>query len=133
MKKSSASITAGAPVTLARLDSGDPFLVERKFGEGRVIACATALDADWSNLPMRPSYLPWLQRLTVYLASTIFPPRNLDVGNAIAAFTSAADVDKEATLTKPTGEIEKAKVVKRGTRGLVGFTRTQAPGLVLCQ
>jgi hypothetical protein len=133
MKESSASITAEAPVTLARLDSGDPFLVERKFGDGRVIACATALDADWSNLPMRPSYLPWLQRLTVYLASTIVPPRNLEVGNAIAAFTAAADVDKEATLTKPSGEIEKAKVVKRGTRGLVDFTKTQRPGLYALQ
>jgi hypothetical protein len=132
MKESSASITE-APVTLARLDSGDPFLVERKFGEGRVIACATALDADWSNLPMRPSYLPWLQRLTVYLASTIFPPRNLEVGNRIAAFTAAADVDKEATLSKPSGEVEKAKVVKRGTRGLVEFTKTKRPGLYTLQ
>jgi hypothetical protein len=130
MKESSAS---DAPVTIARLDSGDPFLVERKFGEGRVIACATALDADWSNLPMRPSYLPWLQRLTVYLASTIFPPRNLDVGNEIAAFTAGADVDKEAMLTKPSGEVEKAKVVKRGTRGLVEFTTTQRPGLYTLQ
>jgi hypothetical protein len=133
MKESSASLTGDAPVTLARLDSGDPFLVERKFGEGRVIACATTLDADWSNLPMRPSYLPWLQRLTVYLASTTYPPRNLEVGNAIAAFTAAADVDKEATLTKPSGEIDKAKVVKRGTRGLVEFTKTQRPGLYTLQ
>jgi hypothetical protein len=133
MKESSASLNAEAPETLARLDSGDPFLVERKFGEGRVIACATALDADWSNLPMRPSYLPWLQRLTVYLASTIFPPRNLKVEDSIAAFTSAADVDKEATLTKPSGEVEKAKVVKRGTRGLVEFTKMQRPGLYTLQ
>jgi hypothetical protein len=133
MKESSAPITADAPVTLARMDSGDPFLVEKKFGEGRVIACATALDADWSNLPMRPSYLPWLQRLTVYLASTIFPPRNLESMQPIAAFTAAADVDKEALLTKPSGEVEKAKVVKRGTRGVVEFTKTQRPGLYTLQ
>jgi len=133
MKESTASATTDAPVTLARLDSGDPFLVERKFGEGRVIACATALDADWSNLPMRPSYLPWLQRLTVYLASTIFPPRNLDVSAPIAAFTAAAEVDKDAMLTGPSGEVEKAKVVKRGTRGVVEFTKTQRPGLYTVQ
>ena len=33
------------------------------------MAC-TAIDADWSNLPMRSFYLPLLQRLSVYLAST---------------------------------------------------------------
>jgi len=124
---------ASTAVTLARMDSGDPFLVEKKFGEGRVIACSTALDADWSNLPMRPSYLPWLQRLTVYLASTIFPPRNLNVGTEIAAFTALGDVDKEAILTKPSGEVEKGKVGKRGTRGSVAFTRTQRPGLYTLQ
>jgi hypothetical protein len=133
MKESSAPITAEAPITLARLDSGDPFLVEKKFGEGRVIACATALDADWSNLPMRPSYLPWLQRLTVYLASTIVPPRNLETAQPIAAFTAAAEADKEAVLTKPNGEVEKAKVVKHGTRGVVEFKKTQRPGLYTLQ
>jgi hypothetical protein len=118
-----------APVVLARLESGDPFLVEKKFGEGRVIACATALDAEWSNLPMRPFYLPLLQRLTVYLASTIFPPRNLEVGRPLAAFTAPADLDKEAIVTTPAGEAVKLKVTKRGTRGVVEFTKTQRPGL----
>jgi hypothetical protein len=118
-----------APTVLARLDNGDPFLVEKKFGEGRVIACATALDAEWSNLPMRPFYLPLMQRLTVYLASTVFPPRNLDVGKPLAAFTSPADIGKEAVLTTSAGEAVKLKIAKRSTRGVVEFTKTQRPGL----
>jgi len=128
-----ASMAADAPTVLARLENGDPFLVEKKFGEGRVIACATALDADWSNLPMRPFYLPLLQRLTVHLASTIFPPRNLGVGKPIAAFANVTDVDKEATLTGPDGGVAKAKVAKRGNRGLVEFPKTQRPGLYTLQ
>lgn len=128
-----ASMAADATTILARLENGDPFLVEKKFGEGRVIACATAVDADWSNLPMRPFYLPLLQRLTVHLASTIFPPRNLSVGKPIAAFAAIADVDKEATLTSPSGEVARQKVAKRGSRGLVEFPRTQRPGLYTLQ
>ncbi|MDQ3622341.1 MAG: VWA domain-containing protein, partial [Verrucomicrobiota bacterium] len=72
--------------TLARLENGDPFLAEKRFGEGRVILCSTAVDGDWSNLPMRPFYLPLLQRLSVYLASTVYPPRNLEVGKPLVAF-----------------------------------------------
>src|SRR5262249_21359097 len=53
---------------LARLDTGDPFLVEKPYGEGRVIQCAIPCDADWSNLPMRPFYLPLMQQLVTYLA-----------------------------------------------------------------
>ncbi len=129
-KTKDAPAGSGEPsVVLARLDSGDPLFAEKKFGEGRVIACSTALDADWSNLPMRPFYLPLLQRLTVYLASTIYPPRNLDSGKPIAAFLPAADVDKKATLTTPGGDAIELKIVRKGSLGVAEFTRTQRPGL----
>jgi hypothetical protein len=123
----------GDPTVLARFDSGDPFLVEKKFGDGRVIVCSTAVDADWSNLPMRPSYLPLLQRLSIYLASNVYPPRNLEVGKPLLAFLAPADVDKEAVLNTPAGEAVKIKVVKRGERGVIEYTKTQRPGLYTLQ
>ena len=116
-------------ITLARLESGDPFLVEKPFGEGRIIACSTALDADWSNLPMRPFYLPLLQRLSVYLASTVYPPRNLDVGRPLVAFLPAADAGKKASLTNPAGISFELPIVKKGDRGVIEFDKTQRPGL----
>ncbi len=116
-------------ITLARLESGDPFLVEKPFGEGRVIACSTALDADWSNLPMRPFYLPLLQRLSVYLASTVYPPRNLDVGRPLVAFLPAVDAGKKASLTNPAGIATELPIIKKADRGVVEFAKTQRPGL----
>ncbi len=122
--------TGAAPATvLAPLENGDPFLVERSFGEGKVILCSTALDGDWSNLPMRPSYLPLLQRLTVYLASTIYPPRNLDVGRSLVAFLPPGDAGKKALLTIPDGTSVEVPVEKKGNRGVVEYGRTQRPGL----
>ena len=118
------------PVTaLAKLESGDIFLAEKAFGEGRVIACAVPCDADWSNLPMRPFYLPLMQRLSVYLASTVFPPRNLDIGKPIVAFLGAADAGKKARLTPPDGVTIDVPIAGKGERGVVEFTRTQQPGL----
>lgn len=119
--------TAATP--LAKLENGDTFLAERAFGEGRVILCATALDADWGNLPMRPSYLPLLQRLTVYLASTIYPPRNLDVGRPLVAFLPSKDAGKKALLTTPEGANVELQIEKKGERGVVEFGKTQRPGL----
>ena len=116
-------------VTLARLESGDPFLVEKPFGEGRVIACSTALDADWSNLPMRPFYLPLLQRLSVYLASTVYPPRNLEVGRPLVAFLAASDAGKKASLINPAGVATELPIVKKADRGVIEFEKTQRPGL----
>lgn len=78
---------------------------------------------------MRPLYLPLLQRLSVYLASNVYPPRNLAVGKPLLAFLPLADVSKEATLTTPGGEAVKLKAVKRGERGVLEFLKTQRPGL----
>ena len=124
-------LAAGAPAatTLAKLDSGDIFLAEKPFGEGRVIASAVPCDADWSNLPLRPCYLPLMQRLCVYLASTVVPPRNLEVGKPIVSFFAAADAGKTAMLGKPDGTSIEMAIVKKGERGVVEFARTQRPGL----
>ncbi len=113
----------------ARLDSGDPFLVEKKFGEGRVILCAVPCDTDWGNLPLRPFYLPLMQRLVTHLASTVFPPRNLEPSQPAVAFLPADSARKKATITDPLGEKHELTVAAKGGRGVVEFAKTQRPGL----
>jgi hypothetical protein len=127
--KEPTAASADAPTIVARLTSGDPFLVEKRFGEGRVIECAVPCDADWSNLPMRPFFLPMMQRLSIYLASTVFPPRNLDVSKPLVAFLPLADAGKKASLLLPDGTSREVPVSKKGERGVVEFTKTQQPGL----
>ena len=122
-----------APVVLARLDSGDPFLVERAIGHGRVIACSTAADADWGNLPARPFYLPLVQRLCVHLASTVNPPRNLEIGRSIVSFLPVTAAGKKALLTAPDGTTAEMPVVKKDERGVVETAPLYQPGLYTLQ
>jgi hypothetical protein len=117
------------PIVLARLDTGDPFLAERRVGEGRVIACATACDSDWSNLPARPFYLPLTQRLAVYLASNVYPPRNLEIGQQLLSFLPVQTSGKTAQLTGPDGVALDVPIVKKGERGVVEFGPVRVPGL----
>ncbi len=114
---------------MARLETGDPFLVEKRYGEGRVIQCAIPCDADWSNLPMRPFYLPLMQQLVTYLASKVHPSRNVDVGKPLVAFLPVAEAGKKALLTDPDGKASEVVVSNRGTRGVVEFAQTQRLGL----
>jgi hypothetical protein len=53
---------------LARLEGGDPLLVEHAFGLGRVLIFASALDRDWSNFSMEPEFTPWMVGAVRYLA-----------------------------------------------------------------
>lgn len=54
--------------SLWRYSHGPPALLERKIGKGRVLLLTTTLDRDWTDLPIRPYFQPWLQEVTTYLA-----------------------------------------------------------------
>jgi len=53
---------------LVSYTNGAPALVETKVGSGRVALLTTSIDRDWTDLPVRPAYLPLLQTLVGWLA-----------------------------------------------------------------
>jgi len=120
-------------IVAAHLDTGDPFLVEKRFGKGRVIQCCTACDDDWSNLPARPSYLPLMQRLVTYLASTVYPPRNVQVAEHLAALLPPDQAERVAVMTDPQGKRHEIKAVARRDHCLVEFDQTEVPGLYVLE
>ncbi len=85
------SAPTAQPATAATLDSGDPLLLEHRCGDGVVLQLATAIDADWSDLPLRPSYVPLMQQLITTLAVQIQPPRNVQAGAPVVAMFAAAE------------------------------------------
>lgn len=58
---------AGARV-LASFDDGAPALLEARRGKGRVLLFTSSVDRDWTDWPIRTSYLPAMQRLAAWLA-----------------------------------------------------------------
>jgi len=53
---------------MARLDDGEPLLAQRMVEEGSVMMLGTSAHVGWSNLPVRPLFLPLLAKLTFELA-----------------------------------------------------------------
>jgi hypothetical protein len=115
--------------TLARLADGSPFLVEKKVGEGLVLQAATACDAQWSNLPTRPFFLPLIQELVVRMATRIAPPRNIDVGDLLVAVLPSDDEGTALTITNPQGLQVTVRATKRGDKCVVEFPHTQMTGV----
>ncbi len=66
-----------------RLQSGEPFLVERKLGKGYVLLLATALDPASSNLPTLKSFVPLCHELVYYLASPMMLDPNVAPGSEV--------------------------------------------------
>jgi hypothetical protein len=140
-------VSAGAAV-IARLDNGDPLLVEHRFGEGVVTQMSTSCDADWSDLPLRPFFVPLMQQLVTTMASGISPPRNIRTGEpAVAMFTSNVPSppdsgekvaegrmqEQDASLTlsivTPDGSRRTVHTVPQGKMQLARFEGTQRPGI----
>lgn len=48
---------------IATLSNDEPWLVTRTVGNGHVLQCATTCSANGSNWPLRPSFVPAIQRL----------------------------------------------------------------------
>lgn len=114
---------------IARFDTGEPYLVERPVGDGRVILSAAPADAGWSNLPTQPIYLPIMQRLVTYLAASVEPPRNVSAEAKLVAFLPVSQAGKSVVVTKPSGGEESVEVRKEGARGIVEYADTSEPGI----
>ena len=80
---------------LARFDAGTPALVERKLGSGRVLLWASTLDSAWSDLPLKPVFLPFMHRSMVHLANYTEPAPWLTIGQVFDP--GAASAKAQAT------------------------------------
>ncbi len=59
---------APGAVQAAMFSSGDPWLVARKYGNGRTLLACCAFDARAGNLPAKRSFVPLMHELTAWLA-----------------------------------------------------------------
>lgn len=121
-----------APRVLASFDDGAPALVEGRVGKGRVLLFTSSADRDWTDWPIRTSFLPTMQRLAGWLAGGLDdrrePPVQVDGTRALRLEEGEA----LAALVGPDGrERRRAELERAGLReegGALRFTPRE-PGL----
>ena len=68
---------------LLQVQHGDPVVVERKLGRGRVLVQSIPLGVSWSTLPLCQAYVAMLHEWLWYASEPGLPKRNLAPGEAI--------------------------------------------------
>ncbi|MEQ1868766.1 MAG: BatA domain-containing protein [Vicinamibacterales bacterium] len=68
---------------LARYDDGAAAAVEKRVGAGRVVAWTTTVNDEWSDLALKPVFLPLVHQLTRYLSQFEQTPSWSTVGQAV--------------------------------------------------
>ena len=141
---------AESAAVLVRLDNGAPLLLEKRYGDGLVLQFTTACDAEWSDLPQRPVFVPLMQQVITGMATGVEPPRNITAGEpavavvtvdavvATAGDSAAVDATEETgppaamlttTVVTPDGTREAVPVVQEGSQQLARYLQTLRPGL----
>src|SRR5262245_23111774 len=88
---------------IARYDDGAVAAVERKIGTGRVIAWTSTLDDTWTDIAVKPVFLPLVHRLVRYLAQYEQPMSWLTVGQVLDLNARARGRADRIVVT-PSGE-----------------------------
>jgi hypothetical protein len=114
---------------ILRFESGAPALVERDVGKGRVMLLTTTVDREWTDLPIRPGFLPLLRETARHLvggadeegsvASLVGQPRLLSF---------AGDV-QILEVTRPDGSVWVGRREQDGTGRTLPFPGTDQIGL----
>ena len=115
--------------TLLSLDRGVPLIVEKKIGRGRVIGVSTTANAEWSNLPLQPFFVPLAQRLVTYLATQSTTPAWQFVGAPLQINLKKEQADVEYTLTDAIGKVDEYKSRREGDAALLESKPIATPGV----
>ncbi|GIW72344.1 MAG: hypothetical protein KatS3mg102_1886 [Planctomycetota bacterium] len=113
---------------------GDPALLERRLGRGRVLLFTSALDASWSDFFKHIAYYGIWDRAVTYLAAAAAPARNLGVGEPFELVLPATAYAPEIVLVTPAGDridktLERLQSEGAGDRFRLVHAETGVPGL----
>jgi hypothetical protein len=114
-----------------RYESGAPALVEAEVGRGRVLLLTTTVDRAWTDLPIRPGFLPLVQEAARYLAGA--PSGEAAAALAVGGKRELAlePDDRRIEIVPPSGDSRwltpPAHGEARGRR-TVTFAETDEPG-----
>jgi len=129
---SEASRDAGVPNVVLAYTDGVPAVMERDWGLGRVIIFGTTASTRWTDLPVRPSFLPLLHRSLGALVQRQDEGLNLQVGEPFRRRLKPEFLGKDATFVQPrqteaVGDLRRVELVDAWPR--LEYDETDFAGL----
>lgn len=106
---------APEPRVVVKYSDDTPAAVEGTYGKGRVVLFSSAATTDWTNLPIHPNFVPFLQRLIGFLSpDSMAEDLALVPGTVFQSKVPAELVSREVSVItpaskgkpRPTGKVE---------------------------
>ncbi|HUY36540.1 MAG TPA: VWA domain-containing protein [Pirellulales bacterium] len=127
--------------SLLKFSLKEPALIESRFHDGRVLLAAFPASAKWTNLPLKPEFVPLLLRLVNYVEHR----PEFELKRSVVPAGGAAEVEVAATWSPRPGEPPVCEVnidqqspqpvefERAGSRWVGGFEGTALKGYYLVE
>lgn len=92
---------AGEAQIVLKYGDGSPAMMERTWGRGRVVLFASTANTAWNDLPLRPAFLPLMDRTLGAILDRQDARLNIRVGSPFEFVCEPDWVNKDALLTGP--------------------------------
>ena len=130
-KKSDIPADGGAPLVVLSYSDGQPAVMERSYGFGRVLQFSSTADGAWNDLPVRLVFLPLMHRALGFLLARFEDRLNVRVGTPFTYAVAAERAGKDFTVTVPGAKREAARaksVMVKNSIPLIEQTDTSLAG-----
>ena len=109
-------------VVVGTYDTEDPFLIERRLGQGKVLVYTSTFSTRWTDFPINELYVPFLYQVARYAVSASEARHQYTVGEVVAL---KGQPEEEWEVRTPDDKLFKVTLDEAGS----GFFReTERPG-----
>ncbi len=113
---------------VARLENDAPFLVRKTIGRGQSFLLTVPLDADWSNLPAKPEWVPFVYELLFQLKQRSVS-RNRFVGQQLVINGLSVAETRQTDVIDPAGKSVSVNLQSKGKPSQSLSAPTFLPGV----
>jgi len=115
---------------LARYGDESPALVESRFGEGRMLLATFPASGQWSNLPLRPEFVPLLLRMVQHVEqrAKVESPSVVPPGTKAEIAVAREWEPVSGKVTDPSGRESPLEFLQSGSRFLAAVEQTADKG-----
>jgi hypothetical protein len=105
-------LSKGNASTLATLNDGMPLLVQRRIGNGSVTFFGSGVHVSWTNLPIRPIFVPMINQLIFQLAGIEQTRLQAIAGQPLTFMFKEDERPQSVEIIPPSGEVLRRELKK---------------------
>jgi hypothetical protein len=118
---------AASRVLMRVAGAGDPVLIEKPIGRGKVLLFTSTADREWNDMVVNPAYPMMLQQLVTYLSAREYEGPLL-VGDAMVVTVDGDQAGADVSFEDAAGHVELVPAIRKADRTAASLPRAETVG-----